>query len=171
MAASEYGRHTTTQLLCDTVRSDFVSFRNMWHQSRESAYHSYTCHHYMGRHQTQLVCVRSKTRLETLDFSENISLRGTFIGPQKRTPQGSMNPSSSVASFALLFGFPTPKRELNSSSGKAGSGETVLGDCINFHPSLLPRHRGSLTQFWAIFDADEEAQWRKPHQELAAGQT
>ncbi|CAJ1458987.1 unnamed protein product [Effrenium voratum] len=30
-------------------------------------------------------------------------------------------------------------------------------DCINFHPSLLPRHRGSLTQFWAIFDADEEA--------------
>lgn len=30
-------------------------------------------------------------------------------------------------------------------------------DCINFHPSLLPRHRGSLTQFWAIFDGDAES--------------
>lgn len=29
-------------------------------------------------------------------------------------------------------------------------------DCINFHPSLLPRHRGAYTQFWAIFDGDEE---------------
>ena len=25
---------------------------------------------------------------------------------------------------------------------------------INFHPSLLPEHRGSLTQFWAVFDGD-----------------
>lgn len=30
-------------------------------------------------------------------------------------------------------------------------------DCINFHPSLLPRHRGSITQFWAIFEGDTEA--------------
>eukprot|EP00397_Hematodinium_sp_SG-2012_P014198 GEMP01014429.1.p1 GENE.GEMP01014429.1~~GEMP01014429.1.p1 ORF type:complete len:666 (+),score=131.17 GEMP01014429.1:22-2019(+) len=29
-------------------------------------------------------------------------------------------------------------------------------DAINFHPSLLPKHRGSLTQFWAIFDGDAE---------------
>ncbi|CAE8592514.1 unnamed protein product, partial [Polarella glacialis] len=28
--------------------------------------------------------------------------------------------------------------------------------CINFHPSLLPRHRGSLTQFWTIFEGDAE---------------
>eukprot|EP00930_Biecheleria_cincta_P095901 TRINITY_DN87793_c0_g1_i1.p1 TRINITY_DN87793_c0_g1~~TRINITY_DN87793_c0_g1_i1.p1 ORF type:complete len:735 (-),score=80.04 TRINITY_DN87793_c0_g1_i1:136-2340(-) len=27
---------------------------------------------------------------------------------------------------------------------------------INFHPSLLPRHRGSLTQFWSIFEGDKE---------------
>jgi len=38
--------------------------------------------------------------------------------------------------------------------------DDVLGlcaDCINLHPSLLPRHRGSMTQFWAIFDGDAEA--------------
>ena len=28
---------------------------------------------------------------------------------------------------------------------------------INFHPSLLPEHRGSLTQFWAVFDGDQES--------------
>lgn len=33
----------------------------------------------------------------------------------------------------------------------------LLQDSINFHPSLLPKHRGSLTQFWAIFDADATA--------------
>mmetsp|Transcript_2926 Transcript_2926/g.6375 ORF Transcript_2926/g.6375 Transcript_2926/m.6375 type:complete len:795 (+) Transcript_2926:31-2415(+) len=38
--------------------------------------------------------------------------------------------------------------------------EDVLGlcsDCINFHPSLLPRHRGSMTQFWAIYEGDSES--------------
>ncbi|CAL1170627.1 unnamed protein product [Cladocopium goreaui] len=30
-------------------------------------------------------------------------------------------------------------------------------EAINFHPSLLPKHRGSLTQFWAIFEADATA--------------
>mmetsp|Transcript_72515 Transcript_72515/g.125810 ORF Transcript_72515/g.125810 Transcript_72515/m.125810 type:complete len:345 (-) Transcript_72515:126-1160(-) len=33
----------------------------------------------------------------------------------------------------------------------------LCADCINFHPSLLPRHRGSLTQFWAVFEGDQEA--------------
>ncbi|CAE7235408.1 arnA, partial [Symbiodinium sp. KB8] len=27
-------------------------------------------------------------------------------------------------------------------------------DCVNFHPSLLPKNRGSLTQFWSIFEGD-----------------
>lgn len=37
--------------------------------------------------------------------------------------------------------------------------DEILESCpeaINFHPSLLPKHRGSLTQFWAIFDGDTE---------------
>merc|ERR1719460_2655056 len=29
-------------------------------------------------------------------------------------------------------------------------------DCINFHPSLLPRHRGCWSGFWAIFEGDSE---------------
>jgi len=29
-------------------------------------------------------------------------------------------------------------------------------DCINFHPSLLPKHRGCWSGFWAIFEGDEE---------------
>lgn len=29
------------------------------------------------------------------------------------------------------------------------------GLAINLHPSLLPKHRGSLCQFWAIFEGDE----------------
>lgn len=33
----------------------------------------------------------------------------------------------------------------------------LCADCINFHPSLLPRHRGSLTQFWAVFEGDQKA--------------
>eukprot|EP00435_Cladocopium_sp_Y103_P039361 s1024_g10.t1 len=33
----------------------------------------------------------------------------------------------------------------------------LCSEAINFHPSLLPKHRGSLTQFWAIFEADERA--------------
>lgn len=38
--------------------------------------------------------------------------------------------------------------------------DDVLNLCrhaINFHPSLLPRHRGSLTQFWAVFEGDERS--------------
>eukprot|EP00927_Polykrikos_kofoidii_P043704 TRINITY_DN37786_c0_g1_i1.p1 TRINITY_DN37786_c0_g1~~TRINITY_DN37786_c0_g1_i1.p1 ORF type:complete len:754 (-),score=86.61 TRINITY_DN37786_c0_g1_i1:36-2297(-) len=34
---------------------------------------------------------------------------------------------------------------------------SLCRDSINIHPSLLPRHRGSLTQFWAVFDGDEQA--------------
>ncbi|CAK9049051.1 unnamed protein product [Durusdinium trenchii] len=30
-------------------------------------------------------------------------------------------------------------------------------ESLNFHPSLLPKHRGSLTQFWAIFEGDDKA--------------
>eukprot|EP00747_Dinoflagellata_sp_TGD_P168323 gnl/TRDRNA2_/TRDRNA2_194463_c0_seq1.p1 gnl/TRDRNA2_/TRDRNA2_194463_c0~~gnl/TRDRNA2_/TRDRNA2_194463_c0_seq1.p1 ORF type:complete len:323 (-),score=40.31 gnl/TRDRNA2_/TRDRNA2_194463_c0_seq1:80-985(-) len=30
------------------------------------------------------------------------------------------------------------------------------GACINFHPSLLPRHRGCWSGFWAIFEGDAE---------------
>lgn len=36
---------------------------------------------------------------------------------------------------------------------------SVLGlcaECINFHPSLLPRHRGCWSGFWAIFEGDAE---------------
>jgi len=29
-------------------------------------------------------------------------------------------------------------------------------DCINFHPSLLPRHRGCWSGFWAVFEGDAE---------------
>jgi len=29
-------------------------------------------------------------------------------------------------------------------------------DAVNFHPSLLPRHRGCWSGFWAIFDGDAE---------------
>lgn len=29
-------------------------------------------------------------------------------------------------------------------------------DCINFHPSLLPKHRGCWSGFWAIFEGDAE---------------
>jgi len=29
-------------------------------------------------------------------------------------------------------------------------------ECINFHPSLLPRHRGCWSGFWTIFEGDEE---------------
>ncbi|CAJ1334327.1 unnamed protein product [Effrenium voratum] len=35
----------------------------------------------------------------------------------------------------------------------------VLGlcpDCINFHPSLLPKHRGCWSGFWCIFEGDAE---------------
>lgn len=32
----------------------------------------------------------------------------------------------------------------------------LCGDCINFHPSLLPRHRGCWSGFWAIFEGDGE---------------
>mmetsp|Transcript_10703 Transcript_10703/g.24396 ORF Transcript_10703/g.24396 Transcript_10703/m.24396 type:complete len:286 (-) Transcript_10703:60-917(-) len=30
-------------------------------------------------------------------------------------------------------------------------------DSLNFHPSLLPKHRGCWSGFWAIFDGDEES--------------
>jgi methionyl-tRNA formyltransferase len=33
----------------------------------------------------------------------------------------------------------------------------AVRDKINFHPSLLPEHRGSLTQFWSIFSGDAHA--------------
>ncbi|CAK8986338.1 unnamed protein product [Durusdinium trenchii] len=29
-------------------------------------------------------------------------------------------------------------------------------DCVNFHPSLLPKHRGCWSGFWCIFDGDTE---------------
>jgi len=32
----------------------------------------------------------------------------------------------------------------------------VCRDRINFHPSLLPKHRGCWSGFWAIFEGDEE---------------
>src|SRR5262245_60949870 len=33
--------------------------------------------------------------------------------------------------------------------------EAVDGPAVNFHPSLLPRHRGTAPLFWAIADGDE----------------
>jgi len=32
----------------------------------------------------------------------------------------------------------------------------LAADCINFHPSLLPRHRGCWSGFWAVFEGDAE---------------
>jgi len=38
----------------------------------------------------------------------------------------------------------------------AGSVLALCADCINFHPSLLPKHRGCWSGFWAIFEGDAE---------------
>mmetsp|Transcript_55139 Transcript_55139/g.139252 ORF Transcript_55139/g.139252 Transcript_55139/m.139252 type:complete len:292 (-) Transcript_55139:23-898(-) len=32
----------------------------------------------------------------------------------------------------------------------------LTSDCINFHPSLLPKHRGCWSGFWTIFEGDVE---------------
>mmetsp|Transcript_38824 Transcript_38824/g.111492 ORF Transcript_38824/g.111492 Transcript_38824/m.111492 type:complete len:247 (-) Transcript_38824:55-795(-) len=32
----------------------------------------------------------------------------------------------------------------------------LCADSINFHPSLLPKHRGCMSGFWAIFEGDAE---------------
>lgn len=37
-----------------------------------------------------------------------------------------------------------------------GSVLGLCGDRINFHPSLLPKHRGCWSGFWAIFEGDAE---------------
>eukprot|EP00913_Durusdinium_trenchii_P034483 g32260.t1 len=47
-------------------------------------------------------------------------------------------------------------------------------ESLNFHPSLLPKHRGSLTQFWAIFEGDDKAATKILHREeveLSADET
>ncbi|CAE7466953.1 arnA [Symbiodinium natans] len=33
---------------------------------------------------------------------------------------------------------------------------SLCPDCINFHPSLLPKHRGCWSGFWCIFEGDSE---------------
>ncbi|CAE7246124.1 arnA, partial [Symbiodinium sp. CCMP2456] len=37
-----------------------------------------------------------------------------------------------------------------------GSVLNLCPDCINFHPSLLPKHRGCWSGFWCIFEGDTE---------------
>jgi len=59
--------------------------------------------------------------------------------------------------FALAQGFAPDL--IMSSSYRAKLKADVLNLCadsINFHPSLLPRHRGCMSGFWAIFEGDSE---------------